>query len=97
MIYICAFMVLIMYAYSRLQESMISTQKETINSLSDALSEANQNFEMEKMKTKCQAVIINEQKKIIDRLCAAVDEYVDKVEGEQVQQWAKKIQEDGIS
>lgn len=95
MIYIISFIALGLYGYKYILDAVISHQKGTINTLTNALSEANQNLECERIRTKCQQVIISEQKKIIDRLCAAVDDYVDKVESADIQAWAKKIQENG--
>lgn len=95
MIYIISFITLALYGYKLIQDVVIKHQKGTISRLDMSLSESNQDLECERIRTKCQQVIISEQKKIIDRLCAAVDDYVDKVESADIQAWAKKIQENG--
>lgn len=95
MIYIISFIALALYGYKLIQDVVIKHQKGTISRLDMSLSEANQDLECERIRTKCQQVIISEQKKIVDRLCAAVDDYVDKVESADIQAWAKKIQENG--
>lgn len=96
MTYILIFTILIMFAYIKIQDAMISAQKDTINTLTNALSEVNQDLELSRVEVACNNITIAFKDRIISAYGQAIDEHVELIEGIEIQAWAKKIQEGKI-
>lgn len=94
MTYILLLALLFLLAYSKIQDIMIRSQKDCINTLTDALCESNQELELQRITNSYQKAAIGQLNIIITTMCQAVDEHCEKVQSADIQAWAKKIQEE---
>lgn len=94
MTYILLLALLFLLAYSKIQDVMIKSQKDCINTLTDALCESNQELELQRITNSCQKAAIGQLNTIITTICQAVDEHCEKVQSAEIQEWAKRIQEE---